>query len=406
MAIQSKSYDVQGGAVNGRTVSQIWGAKKKATGGKRKRCLKGKSCGASCIPGYHVCMVDIPVVLAPFVSKTRDKLMAAMSQGPPANTKIAIKPKELSKPASTKNSIKFEGNNLVVNGETFTPGKKLPGSTQPTLYVNKDGEGKWVVKEGGAKGQNIAEKAANDVYNILAPKLGSGAIKSELVDGKLVNGFVEGGKTLNSLNSTELKNYDINSKLRKSLIADALVANWDFMGAVNDNIMVNKSGALTRIDSGGTFNYRAIGASKKFESVPMELWTLRSGQGSGAWTNAKDSDYRNIWSNQAKGVAEQSRKLKKSVDESGLSPEVKVAFTNRINALATTGNAITSEKFNGKTILQLADSGAISWKSVDSAIKTAFENSKSFNPRERGWEQKVNQEVIKQLGTLAQGQEG
>jgi len=27
---------------------------------KRKRCKKGKSCGASCIPGYHVCMVDIP----------------------------------------------------------------------------------------------------------------------------------------------------------------------------------------------------------------------------------------------------------------------------------------------------------------------------------------------------------
>lgn len=27
---------------------------------KRKKCNKGKSCGASCIPSYHVCMVDIP----------------------------------------------------------------------------------------------------------------------------------------------------------------------------------------------------------------------------------------------------------------------------------------------------------------------------------------------------------
>jgi len=65
-------------AVSGRTEAQINAAKRgqiARLGGpdlpklKRKKCKMGKSCGASCIPGYHVCMVDIPWALNPGLNK-------------------------------------------------------------------------------------------------------------------------------------------------------------------------------------------------------------------------------------------------------------------------------------------------------------------------------------------------
>lgn len=54
--------------MSGRTAKQIDAAKRAQTArlgqsgahGKRKRCKKGKSCGASCIRNNYVCMVDIP----------------------------------------------------------------------------------------------------------------------------------------------------------------------------------------------------------------------------------------------------------------------------------------------------------------------------------------------------------
>jgi hypothetical protein len=54
--------------VAGRTGKQIDAAKRAQTArlgqsgahGKRKKCKKGKSCGASCIQNSKVCMVDLP----------------------------------------------------------------------------------------------------------------------------------------------------------------------------------------------------------------------------------------------------------------------------------------------------------------------------------------------------------
>lgn len=43
---------------------------------KRKKCKRGKSCGASCIPGYHVCMVDIPWALNPAITKVANQILA------------------------------------------------------------------------------------------------------------------------------------------------------------------------------------------------------------------------------------------------------------------------------------------------------------------------------------------
>lgn len=62
-------YNPQADIVAGRTASQIQEAKRRAVGGKRKRCIKGKSCSAACIAASKVCMVDIPWVLSKGISK-------------------------------------------------------------------------------------------------------------------------------------------------------------------------------------------------------------------------------------------------------------------------------------------------------------------------------------------------
>ena len=68
--------------VAGRTAAQIEAAKRKAVGGKRKRCTKGKSCSATCIASSKICLVDIPWVLAPEITKTRDEIQKRSIQTP------------------------------------------------------------------------------------------------------------------------------------------------------------------------------------------------------------------------------------------------------------------------------------------------------------------------------------
>jgi len=65
------------GQINKAKVDQFhrlgtWGA----SAHRRKKCKRGKSCGASCIPGYHVCMVDIPWALNPMITKVAEQIRA------------------------------------------------------------------------------------------------------------------------------------------------------------------------------------------------------------------------------------------------------------------------------------------------------------------------------------------
>jgi hypothetical protein len=69
-------------------------------------------------------------------------------------------------------------------------------------------------------------------------------------------------------------------KLGQHYMADALLANWDFVGMTGDNILWDENGDPIRIDQGGTLEYRAQGQSKPFGPVPTEVWTMLSkGQG-------------------------------------------------------------------------------------------------------------------------------
>jgi hypothetical protein len=358
----------------------------------KKRCQKGKSCGATCISRAKVCLMDLGSP-ANSILKVRDGIR--MYSPPSEPVKRNVEPEK-------KEKIIFSGKNLVVNGEEFTPGRTLPGSTSPKLYVDKEGKGKWVVKTGGAEGQNVAEKTANDVYNTLAKPLNAaGSVESRLSpDGRLVNKFIDGGKVVGDMGSLELQRSGAYDKMKGSHIADALVANWDFMGLSRDNVMVDPNGNVTRIDTGGTFNYRAQGANKAYGAIPMEMWTLRKGQGKYFWGDAKDSDYKDVWTRQVKALGANALKLRDVMNQSALPTNVKKAFSQRMGALMMAGNLVSTAKFGNQTIQQLADSGKISWSQVDGALKKAFENASSLDSSSKSWGKELKDEIIKSLGEL------
>lgn len=62
------------------TNSEINAAKEKAVGGKRKRCIKGKSCSATCIQGVKECLVELTAAMSSSLSKAREKILNSLSR--------------------------------------------------------------------------------------------------------------------------------------------------------------------------------------------------------------------------------------------------------------------------------------------------------------------------------------
>lgn len=164
--------------VAGRTGSQIDAAKKRAVkGGSRKRCKKGKSCGATCIFVAKVCMVDLP--------------LASLSQG---LTKLSkeIQSKSGDKRGNTPTSLKTPGSGngnpppsttiKTASGSGDRGGLKDTLKEMRSLYAEiaklnngnlPSGEIDWRVKEISPK-IDSARKRAKDAIN----KLPSGKEKA------------------------------------------------------------------------------------------------------------------------------------------------------------------------------------------------------------------------------------
>lgn len=88
--------------VAGRTGKQIEAAKRAQTArlgqsgaaGKRKKCKKGKSCGASCIDSSKVCMVDIPWATGSQITKVAKAIHNRGDKAPKTVDQIKAKLKE------------------------------------------------------------------------------------------------------------------------------------------------------------------------------------------------------------------------------------------------------------------------------------------------------------------------
>ena len=282
----------------------------------------------------------------------------------------------------------FNGDDLVANGKTYKKTKVLPGSTKPWLYSDENGTPSYVVKEGGAEGQNVAEYTANQIYKAIN---GTG-INSTLDDsGKLINKFVK-GSTLENFSPEEMAKSGLKRLVRNSLAIDALLANWDYAGLNNDNIMVLPSGNnVMRIDTGGTFDYRAQGGDKPYTPIPLDLWTLRnSSQGQRFWDDATEDDIKDLWTRQVKDIADRDYRLNIIIDKSKLSDSAKNAFKKRLEAF----NVVTNE-------LELIKNKVASWKEVDGAIQRAFEMSKNLDPNAIGWTKTLRTNLRSELANVS-----
>lgn len=111
--------------VAGRTAAQIERAKRQAVGGRKKRCVKGKSCSAACIAANKICLVDIPWVAAEGLNKAREEIQKVGTVNPP----VAPVSKEGKDPREVLRAIRKD---VKVMEEEFAKVRELEKQNLPS----------------------------------------------------------------------------------------------------------------------------------------------------------------------------------------------------------------------------------------------------------------------------------
>lgn len=155
------------------------------------------------------------------------------------------------------------------DGTRLELGKSAGGSNGARWAF--DGEGnRWLLKSYRGDADRIAtELLANRVYAAMGAKVAdAGTIE---VDGKPALTY----KTLDGEERPyTFRDNGPSEAVGAHYMVDALLANWDFVGMTDDNIMWDPDGNPFRVDQGGTFEYRAQGQKKDFGPIPTEVWTM------------------------------------------------------------------------------------------------------------------------------------
>ncbi|HEU0048138.1 MAG TPA: hypothetical protein VFQ43_11095 [Nitrososphaera sp.] len=123
------------------------------------------------------------------------------------------------------------------------------------------------------KEQLKEEYVADKVYEAMGFAVPSSRMYKE--GSAKVSSFVR-GKDLNSLDREN--RMSTSEELRRGFVLDALLANWDVIGLVEDNIRQGEDGRVYRLDNGGSFRFRAMGEPKGAHFGPEvgELESLRA----------------------------------------------------------------------------------------------------------------------------------
>lgn len=157
--------------------------------------------------------------------------------------------------------------------------KQLGGSTGAKLVEDEEGN-KFVMKRGNNPGHLREEYAADQVYQVMGLPSHKGFLY-ETPDGPvMLTKWIDDVKPLGDAlkeGGPQKKEFILN-QARRGFALDAILGNWDVVGQSMDNMMVDSSGFVHRIDNGGSLRYRAQGAKKQeseFGPEVPELETMR-----------------------------------------------------------------------------------------------------------------------------------
>ena len=168
-------------------------------------------------------------------------------------------------------------------------GVTLGGSSGAKLMVDQDGN-RYVVKRGNSETTEArmrAEAVAYDLYRAAGVPVPQTVVLETDTGPVLVSRFIE-GRPLSSLSGKELD--DATTKINKHFVVDALLANWDAIGASRNNIIVGKDGVPYRIDVSSSLALKSQdGSIKPFSLRLEEMDTLRKSK-DGASIYGKLSD--------------------------------------------------------------------------------------------------------------------
>lgn len=157
-------------------------------------------------------------------------------------------------------------------GAHLTLGKGAGGSTGAKWAFDEHGD-RWLLKTYGGDQDRVAtELLSNAIYREMGANVAeAGTLKTP--DGGLA-------LTYQTLPGEALRIDKPSAELGRHYMTDALLANWDFVGLTDDNVLWGENGPL-RVDQGGTLQFRAQGKPKPFGPVPTEVWTLNGPRGQG-----------------------------------------------------------------------------------------------------------------------------
>jgi hypothetical protein len=154
------------------------------------------------------------------------------------------------------------------------------GGGQATLVVDPATGKKYVRKLGAANPGQLREEAfADAAYAALGVPTARSKVYETPGSHPVKLAEFHEGVGLDELRTTDPAAFEAACvKLRKHFVADALLGNWDVVGASYDNIKVNAAGVPLRIDNGGALRYRAQGALKgsAWSGTVGELDSLRN----------------------------------------------------------------------------------------------------------------------------------
>jgi phage gp29-like protein len=191
------------------------------------------------------------------------KILETVGGAPPAPTAPApaASPPGPVKTMPTVGSAHVGAGKMPASLEGLETVSSLGGSTGAKLV--KAGDGKLYVMKTGASPEHVrSEAVANQLYyaagvdKVPRTTLYEGQAGKHAVQ---LTGHID-GKTLGELAPAERE--QAHHKLRQGFAADALLGNWDVVGAAGDNVLVTKAGSVYRVDNGGALAFRAQGAPK------------------------------------------------------------------------------------------------------------------------------------------------